>query len=98
MFTVVSIWRTNASDTGDVMRRRAQDELMPVFRALPGFIDYRSMTVNDDRFVVVHTWHSRTQGLEGMRQSGDWALQFMPSVMRLERLLTGDVIAASFAP
>lgn len=96
MFTIVSIWRTQGNITGDMMRKRAQDELMPIVRRQPGFVDYRSMTANSDRFVVVHTWRTRDEAMEGMRQNGEWAIQFTPSIMRLERLFTGDVIAASF--
>jgi hypothetical protein len=95
MFMVILMLRAEDVKTGEMTRSRMRTEMLPMLAGLPGFIDYRSMPTSEDHLVIVHTWHTREQGMEGLRQMGEWGLQFVPSVMRLERVFTGEVIASS---
>lgn len=96
MFMVVLVIRTEENKTGEMVRQRVRAEMLPMVRRLPGFIDYHSMPTTDgEHLVIAHAWQKREQGMEGLRIMGEWGLQFVPTVMRLERLFTGEVIAAS---
>lgn len=66
-----------------------------VFRAQPGFVDYRLMRADDETTIAVAEWESKELGEPGARAYREWMRR--AGVMDLIRLETwdGEIVARS---
>ena len=69
--------------------RVATEEMLPIFKRQPGFVDYQVVT-GDSKLVSISTWQSQEQANEGAKQAAMF-VQEHPGMLTLDHNFVGDI-------
>ena len=75
--------------------RLATDEMLPLFKRQPGFVDYQVVST-DDKLISISTWKSKEHANEGTKQAAMF-IQSHPGMLTLDQNFVGDVTLSSHA-
>jgi heme-degrading monooxygenase HmoA len=73
--------------------RIATDEMLPVFKRQPGFVDYQ-VVASADKLVSISTWQTEAQATEGTKQAA-MVVGKHPTLLTLDHTFVGDVTLTS---
>ena len=75
--------------------RLATEEMLPIFKRQPGFVDYQVVST-DDKLISISTWKSKEHAAEGTKQAAKF-VQEHPGMLTLDQNFVGDVTLSSHA-
>jgi Antibiotic biosynthesis monooxygenase len=58
--------------TADEIARRAQAEMLPIFRSQPGFVAYGGVTTGVDTVISLSIWQTQEQAEAAVRGAASW--------------------------
>jgi hypothetical protein len=76
---------------------RAEAELLPIFRAHPGFVSYGMARMNDFKILSLSVWESHDQAEEADRRAADWVLETLGDRVHLTDSQVGEFLFLDFA-
>lgn len=82
--------------SGDVqeLARRAEEEMLPIFQAQPGFKAY-SVVANDETLISFSAWESAEAAEAGSTAAASWVAENMADKVELEDTLIGEILFAT---
>jgi heme-degrading monooxygenase HmoA len=87
------------SGSFDEVARRAEHDLLEVFRAAPGFRAYGVVRVEHTRLASISLWATEAQAHEAAEIAGRWVEENLADQVKLEASYIGDVAFwSSIAP
>ena len=75
--------------------RLATDEMLPIFKRQPGFVDYQVVT-GDGKLISISTWQSQEQANEGTKQAAT-VVNSHSGMLTLDHNFVGDITLSSHA-
>ncbi len=73
--------------------RLATEEMLPIFKRQPGFIDYQVVT-GDGKLISISTWKSKEHANEGTKQAAMF-VQSHSGMLTLDDSFVGDITPSS---
>ena len=73
--------------------RLATEEMLPIFKRQPGFVDYQVVAA-DGKLISISTWQSKEQANEGTKQAATF-VQKHPGMLTLDQHFVGDITRSS---
>ena len=73
--------------------RLATEEMLPIFKRQPGFVDYQVVST-DDTLTSISTWQSKEQANEGTKQAAMF-VESHPGMLTLDQHFVGDITRSS---
>jgi heme-degrading monooxygenase HmoA len=67
----IAVYTCNPGTLDEVVRR-AEADVLPLFRSQPGFIAYEVVKTGDDRGVSISTWKSAEQAQAAVATAAGW--------------------------
>jgi hypothetical protein len=86
------------SGSFDDVARRAEHDLLEVFRAEPGFRAYGLARVDHTRLVSISVWATEAQAYSAAETAAAWVQENLADEVRLEASYIGDMAFWSTAP
>jgi hypothetical protein len=73
--------------------RIATEEMLPIFKRQPGFVDYQVVAA-EGKLVSISTWQSKDEANEGSKQAAMFVKEH-PGLLTLDQQFVGDVTLSS---
>ena len=90
-----SIRRYKAKSTAD-LKRRVNDEFVPVISKLPGFIGFYAIDTGGAEIASVSIFETKPNAEESNKIAADWVKKNIPSIGTAEKIV-GEIIAHKVA-
>ena len=73
----------------------AEQGLLPIFRAQPGFLSYRIVAAQGDACLSVSRWETHEQANAAARTAADWVAENLARRITLDQEYLGEVVLSS---
>jgi heme-degrading monooxygenase HmoA len=83
------------SGTPTEVTRLATEEMLPIFKRQPGFVNYQVVTA-PGKLISISTWQSEAQANEGTKQAATF-VNSHPGMLTLDHNFVGDITMFSRA-
>jgi hypothetical protein len=85
------------SGTIDEVASRAKQELLPIFRAHPGFVSFGIAEVSDFKLLSLSVWQTHDQADAANTRPADWVLETLGNRVTLTDSHVGEFLFLEFA-
>src|SRR4051794_30506844 len=74
------------------IRKRVTEELLPLFRAAPGFVGYEGVATENGYFLSLSTWVTKEQADAATAMAGPWSLANLSFLVTLADNYAGEYL------
>jgi hypothetical protein len=85
----VGIYRLQEGASIAEIRKRVEEELLPIFRQSPGFVGYEGVQTEDGYLLSLSTWETRAQADAATATAAPWALANLSFLVTLAENYVG---------
>jgi quinol monooxygenase YgiN len=89
----IAVYKLQASASD--MVRRAEEEMLPIFRQQPGFIAYELIETGTDSLISISTWQSQEQANEATKSAALWVKENLGFMLIVIENYVGEVVLSS---
>ena len=77
--------------TADEIARRAQAEMLPIFRSQPGFVAYGGVTTDVDTVISLSFWQTQEQAEAAVQAAASWVKDNLAEMVVSVQNYVGDL-------
>ena len=97
MYAAIRLYQADSSAAAEI-QRRAQESLVPLLQAVPGFRAYALVHAGNDRYVSVSSFEDRAGAEESRRLGPAWVRENIAQYVHgAPEIIEGDVIVRADA-
>ena len=88
----VGIYRLQEGASIAEIRKRVEEELLPIFRRSPGFVGFEAVHTASGYFLSLSTWETREQADAATATAAPWALANLSFLVTLAENYVGEYL------